>query len=199
MRRRVIGLCLLATAALPIGAARAWEHDGSSDPAVDVTFLVDAGPGRAGTTTATEASPAASAGSQVLSVAVRPGALSVQPDMLSIDVPSMRTHHRSVIELPPITVVDARGDLAGWTLYVTGDAGRRSERVRVEPTPPTVVDGLDVGLSAGAGGSTERDGRPVELCRAAALGGGGTYRCGGSIVVSSGHSPRTVTLRFFVR
>ena len=142
-----------------------------------------------------------------------PGALDVRPNVVAIDLAPLqgRGHRRVRVALPPITVIDARGDLAGWSLSLAeGSAadnlrGRTHSRVhvRVEPVVPSIVDGLSDGLVRGSGGVISDHRRVVELCRALAPGGGGTYSCRGFIYVSGeGDAVRdgaTLTLRILAR
>lgn len=93
--------------------------------------------------------------------------------------------------LPPVRVIDARGTHEGWTvrwsvtsieLTGTPDANHvPAGKVHLYPAQPTVVAGLDEGLTAGHPGPAVRPGRTLFSAEPGT--GGGTYEAGGTITL----------------
>jgi hypothetical protein len=91
--------------------------------------------------------------------------------------------------LPPVRVVDARGTGEGWRVSWAVDAieldgatrgrGVPDARVRLDPSDPTVVDGLPEGLAAGRAGPALPHGRTLFTAEPGS--GGGTYEAGGTV------------------
>ena len=148
---------------------------------------------------------------QVIAVSVLPGPLRVTPASMRIVLERVSSD-RYRGRLPTIDVVDARGNLAGWTLYLV--PASENVELRVRPNVPVVVDGVPDGIGPGRDHYGERDGdddrntsdgvsAPAALCHARAPGGAGTYSCTGSIDVSSDGRPAggapVITLNTVVR
>ncbi len=121
---------------------------------------------------------------QTLSMAVRPGSLRVSPAAATFALPP-----DGRITLPRVRVLDARGDLAGWTLSLVVRAidPRHTVRTRVRVTPLSaeVVDGELQGLVRARPSTTELGGT-APICAARAPGGGGTYACRARVDVHGG-------------
>jgi hypothetical protein len=90
--------------------------------------------------------------------------------------------------LPTFTVVDARGNLAGWVVTLSATSSARDDKtrgplhLRIQADEPSIIAGLPQGLEAGKNAyHSKRD--AVVLCQADAPWGGGTYSCGGTIEV----------------
>jgi hypothetical protein len=91
--------------------------------------------------------------------------------------------------LPPVRVVDARGTHEGWDVRWTvaavalqpGGAPATGAKVRLEPSAPVVVAGVEDGVVAGKAATARRSGRT--LLAAAEGAGGGTYEAGATVRV----------------
>jgi hypothetical protein len=146
------------------------------------------------------ASPAPSAPSggstsaeQTIELAITPGTLSVSPQSESLPLPELRVQRKRGVysgELSPITVIDARGSLAGWTasvslVSVTGLSASDLTRASVclRPERPTLVAGNPHDIVRGASRSCARGGKPISAFDAAPGGGGGTYRDSAQVVL----------------
>jgi hypothetical protein len=83
--------------------------------------------------------------------------------------------------LPPVTVVDGRGTLVGWTATLTYPAnGQRGDVLAVRPTTPSVIDGEPRAIVA-ARRFLLSPGDSHALFRAPSGGGGGTYAAGATV------------------
>jgi hypothetical protein len=132
---------------------------------------------------------------QTVSIGVRGAGISVSPARVELTLlPTGDGTARA--ELPRLTVIDARGTLAGWTVSVTPSfAGNRALQLR--PSTPTPIDGLADGLRAGpATRSGSGVARPLAV--AAAGEGGGAFAVGGSITLRA-DAPVTVVVDLAVQ
>lgn len=189
MPRRRLTLLALAIlvaglAVTTIGAAAAPRGD-----APTAAHVVDA--------TAPVAPPAVDAGgstaAQTVSVGVRAGDLSVAPADATIVLnrDASTGAYRGV--LPRVTVTDARGSLAGWTVHARLELADGTAAVDVVPAAPVVIAGFADGIAAGptthAVGSTD-----AVLVTASNGEGGGTFASPGALVTVRSAHPDGATL-----
>jgi hypothetical protein len=140
---------------------------------------------------------APAAPSERLGVSVIGGPISVTPSAFELTLTLDGGVFRGT--LPAITVVDARGTLAGWSVHVaTTRAFEKSVRrtfagsVAIDDVAVTVVDGDAVGLrernspKLRAAGAELADARPGH--------GGGTYRIDGTVEVKAHPHNRATTI-----
>jgi hypothetical protein len=135
------------------------------------------------------------AAQQEIVVRVAPGALSVSPASVPLELRRAARDDTYSAALPEIRVVDARGSLAGWVARVgLDDESLKRAQVQLVPTDARVVDGLPNGLHADA--PVDLDGRlSGALCHADPQWSGGTFACGGRIEVDPIHGhPRHLTI-----
>jgi len=111
---------------------------------------------------------------QTLGVAIHGSTMSVSPTTATIKLSRSGSSKIYVGVLPTVTVVDARGSLAGWTATVAPTTGLSGADLFVLPNQPVVIAGNEGEVQpAGAGMATPAS--PAELMRASAEGGGGTF------------------------
>lgn len=124
---------------------------------------------------------------QIISVSIQPGPLTVSPGSEQVPFTNMGPLAHTIPlyggDLAPVTVVDARGSLAGWSATVSlqsvvGLAGAGAARTRlcVDPGTPTMVAGNPNDVVRSAHRACGRVGDPISLFEAAPGGGGGTYQ-----------------------
>jgi len=103
--------------------------------------------------------------------------------------------------LPRVTVVDARGTLAGWTATVSGEAPLIGD-LSVRPGTPVALSGRQDEVGGGRPGRVGPH-TATPVATALAGGGGGEFAVGGTVVLSGGPAagPDTivVTLDFAAR
>jgi hypothetical protein len=135
---------------------------------------------------------------QLISIPVRAGNLSVSPANLSV---SLGRHDRPEGHgdaFGPIVVTDARGSLAGWTLSA------RAVDEHGDPVPISIDLGPVVALTGRPGEAfaahpgQPQPGQPVVLMTAAAGGGGGIFEISGSVSAHSRSDEGTVVLQLTV-
>ena len=115
---------------------------------------------------------------QTMSVSVLPGG----PDRVT--PVSMEVRPGTSSQLGPYTVVDPRGTLVGWSLWVR--AVSPAGPVSVHGAWVTAVSGLQQDVCA-PGGTFRSDGAFL-VADAPAGGGGGTFRAGATVTVPAGTS-----------
>ena len=158
-----------------------------------------AGPGRwaAGSVAATQPAmqpatqaiaqqpPAASGGGagEVLAVTVQGAGLTAGPTMASVTLHRVGRSSRFTGSFGPLTVVDARGTLAGWTLWVASVGPLPSGALTVHPAKPVTVSGVPSEVHAA--GPSKLGSSPVGVMTAAAGGGGGTFADSGTVDLES--------------
>jgi hypothetical protein len=121
---------------------------------------------------------------QQLIVPVLPGPLTISPATVTVSMRRNGNGNHYTGAIPTITVVDARGTLAGWRATVTlvSATGVHAPRIdaRLFPDRPVVVYGDAFGVGRAHPGALD-DGSAQLLCSAMREHGGGTYSCGGRI------------------
>ncbi|MDA8367239.1 MAG: hypothetical protein M0Z62_09840 [Actinomycetota bacterium] len=175
----LVPLGAMAAGAAGAGSPTPTGSSGTADPAPCPHASVP--PGGQPAAPAVPAPPAAGGPTgltQTISVSVLPGG----PDRVTPVAIDVRPGTTS--QLGPFTVVDPRGTLVGWSLWVraVGPAGP----VSVHGAWVTAVSGLQQDVCA-PGGTFRADGAFL-VADAPAGGGGGTFRAGATVTVPAGAS-----------
>ena len=128
---------------------------------------------------------------QVIAVPVRPGSMTITPGLVRVTL-RRGPGHTLTADLPQVTIIDARGSLAGWTATVAISASVPTSAELV-PAPPVAVTGIQ-GEVRGGPPVPITPGQAAVLAQAGVGGGGGRFVTTGSIRVPSGRSlsPGTV-------
>lgn len=127
--------------------------------------------------------PAQPAGApQVLGVTVRGAGLEVSPAHLTVTL--QRSGHSDHFsgDYGPLTVVDARGTLRGWTAFLSV-TGSPDAEVEIHPGSPVVVSGIRSEVRVPRSANLAH-GQAVIMC-APAGGGGGTFADSGTLTLDS--------------
>ena len=189
MPRRRLTLLALATLAVAlavttIGAAAAPQGDApAATHGADATTPAASAVADAGSSTA----------SQTVSVGVHAGDLSVAPmdATIVLNRDASTGVYRGV--LPRVTVTDARGSLAGWTVRAHVELADGTATIDVAPAIPVVVAGYADGVAAGD--ATHATGTTDAVLATAADGeGGGTFASPGAMVSVRSTHPDAATL-----
>jgi hypothetical protein len=133
------------------------------------------------TSPATSSVRSAAAITEQVSVAVQGDGMSVSPSSAVVKLTRDASTDAFRGTLPEITVTDARGSLAGWTLSVTPtppSGGPAS--IDVHPAVPIAVTGVQSEVIAGA---VAHDSPAAVLASAPAGGGGGTFTVPAAAIV----------------
>ena len=175
----LVPLGAMAAGAAGAGSPTPTGSSGTADPAPCPRASVP--PGGQTAPPAIPAPPVAGGATgltQTISVSVLPGG----PDRVTPVAIDVRPGTTS--QLGPFTVVDPRGTLVGWSLWVRA----------VSPAGPVSVHGAWVTAVSGlqqdvcAPGGTFRSGGAFLVADAPAGGGGGTFRAGATVTVPAGTS-----------
>ena len=175
----LVPLGAMAAGAAGAGSPTPTGSSGTADPAPCPHASVP--PGGQPAAPAVPAPPAAGGPTgltQTISVSVLPGG----PDRVTPVAIDVRPGTSS--QVGPFTVVDPRGTLVGWSLWVRA----------VSPAGPVSVHGAWVTAVSGlqqdvcAPGGTFRSGGAFLVADAPAGGGGGTFRAGATVTVPAGTS-----------
>jgi hypothetical protein len=134
---------------------------------------------------------------QTLQVGIRGGILRVMPAVSSIAL----TRHGGRLhgDLPPVTVTDARGTLAGWTVHAIATSVAPHPTL-IDPLPIVAITGVEG--QAGAGCTTRLDTTGTSgaaLASAPPGGGGGEFEIRASLwTPARGKATAAITLRITV-
>ena len=180
-RRRLTLLALAvlvsAFAATTLGAAAAQPPS----PASSSSHNIAPTQGTPVDDVAAAAAPVAGDVQQTVAVGVHAGALSVAP--ANVEITLTRDASTGVYRgvLSRVTVTDARGTLAGWTLAGSINVNDDSATIDIVPATPTVVAGFADGIAPGRPAQVT-NGSVATLATAAAGEGGGTFATSGSTI-----------------
>ncbi len=190
---------ITATSALPAAAdaAQPGRWGAGSVTLVDASAVTTSRP-RAHRTPTSSPPIAAFATSEPLIVDVIGGSFSVTPATITVVLHRKASGNHFVGAYGPVTVVDARGTLTGWTATLTllGKAPRGA--LVVHPDAPTCISGNANEVDAGH--SAPFRGAGVVIMRAPAGGGGGTFSDAGVVDLDGGPhgGPDTMSIAFAV-
>jgi len=194
--------------ATPVLASESWSGQGG--PTVGAPSPPTPAPG-GDVVTPSVAPGSGSSAVQTFGISVLPGPLTVSPTTASVPLsPSFAFGHRISVyqgQLPPVTVVDARGSLVGWraTVSLQSVAGAASTQlahafVCASSPKPTYVAGNPGDVVRGEALSCAGVGDPLTVFWAAPGGGGGTFSDTAvlRLVVPGGKLPAEATASFAV-
>lgn len=114
-------------------------------------------------------------------MSVRGADLTAAPAQLTVILRRQGQSSQFVGAYGPVTVVDARGTLAGWTAYLCPENLPAASALVVEPGRPVAVSGNPGEVRRGRG---LRAGRAAVMY-APAGGGGGTFETSGAIELTA--------------
>ena len=140
--------------------------------------------------------PAVGAG-QVLAVTIEGAGLTAGPSTETVTLHRDGRSSRFTAAFGPLSVVDARWTLTGWTLRVSVLGPIPPGTATVHPARPVTVSGIPSEVRSL--GSSRLGGAPVGIMAATPGGGGGTFSDGGTIdLESSSVSGDSVTVQLAV-
>lgn len=119
---------------------------------------------------------------QDVAVPIGRGRLSATPQRQTVVLHPSRTGGSYVGSLTPVTVIDARGSLDGWTATLRLNAPSASGPVRFTPASPRAVTGNQAEVAVGHPGTLTTD-APLVIGYANSGGGGGTFVVDGRLSI----------------
>lgn len=138
---------------------------------------------QASTRQAPPPAPAGGTVGQVLAVTVQGAGLTASPGTEPVTLHRVGSSSRFSAGFGPLTVVDARGTLTGWTLWVSAVGPLPAGTLTVHPAKPVTVSGVPSEVRSL--NPSRLGNAPVGVMTAAAGGGGGTFADSGTIDLES--------------